>query len=362
MVWTITSLDPMTMEPTTDPNQGALPINYNGEGIATFTFNVNLKEPFPDGTEISNRVGIIFDLEEPVITDTWTNTIDAVKPTSHIESVEMVNDSLAFNFVSDDNRSGVWYHTLYYRNDSTDMQWQVKKPQIHENDFMLRFDDFQTTEYLVMAVDSAGNVEEKDMVAEYIYYYDGPGPASQTDNLSAGWNWWSTYVEMNGANGLEMLESSLGHNGLSIKSQSDFTDNYHQDMGDDYWYGSLENLQNEQGYLINVSEDCEVSLSGSAAIPMLHPITIQPNWNWLGYPVSVPQTVLGALAGFNPVGDDILKGQDDFASYYEGYGWYPDDFMLMPGQSYLYYSNAKESKTLVYAGGSRGWNASKVRK
>ena len=354
VVWTITSLDPMTMEPTTDPNQGALPINYNGEGIATFTFNVNLKEPFPDGTEISNRVGIIFDLEEPVITDTWTNTVDAVKPTSHIEEVTPVADSLSFSFVSEDNRSGVWYHSLYYRNDSTQMQWQVKKPQITENSLVLYFDDFQTTEYLVMAVDSAGNVEEKEMVAEYIYYYEGPGPASQTNSLTQGWNWWSTYVEMNNVDGLGMMQNSLGHNGLTIKSQNDFTDNYYQDMGEDYWYGSLENIQNEWGYLINVSAACNATMTGSAAIPALHPITIQPNWNWIGYPVAVPQTVANALAGFNPMPDDVVKGQSDFTSYYEGFGWYPDDFMLVPGQSYLYFSNANAGKTLTYASGSRG--------
>ena len=134
------------------------------------------------------------------------------------------------------------------------MQWQVKKPQITENSLMLFFDDFQTTEYLVMAVDSAGNVEEKEMVAEYTYYYEGPGPASQTNLLTQGWNWWSTYVEMNNVDGLGMLQNSLGHNGLTIKSQNDFTDNYYQDMGEDYWYGSLESIHNEQGYLINVAD------------------------------------------------------------------------------------------------------------
>ena len=188
VVWTITSLDPMTMEPTTDPNQGALPINYNGEGIATFTFNVNLKEPFPDGTEISNRVGIIFDLEEPVITDTWTNTVDAVKPISHIEEVTPVADSLSFSFISEDNRSGVWYHSLYYRNDSTDMQWQVRKAQIFEDGFVLHLEDLLTTEYLVIAVDSAGNREEKDMVAEYIYTASGLHFVTE-GNWSTASNW-----------------------------------------------------------------------------------------------------------------------------------------------------------------------------
>lgn len=188
VVWTITSLDPMTMEPTTDPNQGALPINYNGEGIATFTFNVNLKEPFPDGTEISNRVGIIFDLEEPVITDTWTNTVDAVKPTSHIEEVTPVADSLNFVFVSEDNRSGVWYHSLYYRNASTEQEWQVRKAQIFEDSFVLHLEDLLTTEYLVVAVDSAGNREDKDMVAEYIYTASGLHFVSE-GNWSTASNW-----------------------------------------------------------------------------------------------------------------------------------------------------------------------------
>ena len=352
--WTIQSLDPMTMEPTDDPNQGVLPVNYYGNGVGFIDYSINLKQAFADGTEISNRAGIIFDQEEVIMTPTWTNIIDAVKPTSHIEEVTPVADSLSFSFVSEDNRSGVWYHSLYYRNNSTDMQWQVKKPQITENSLMLFFDDFQTTEYLVMAVDSAGNVEEKEMVAEYTYYYEGPGPASQTNLLTQGWNWWSTYVEMNNVDGLGMLQNSLGHNGLTIKSQNDFTDNYYQDMGEDYWYGSLESIQNEQGYLINVADACGVTMTGSAAIPALHPITIQPNWNWIGYPVAVPQTVASALAGFNPMPDDVVKGQSDFTSYYEGFGWYPDDFMLVPGQSYLYFSNANAGKTLTYASGSRG--------
>ena len=188
VVWTITSLDPMTMEPTTDPNQGALPINYNGEGIATFTFNVNLKEPFPDGTEISNRVGIIFDLEEPVITDTWTNIVDAVKPISHIEEVTTMADSLNFVFVSQDNRSGVWYHSLYYRNASTEQEWQVRKAQIFEDSFVLHLEDLLTTEYLVIAVDSAGNREDKDMVAEYIYTASGLHFVTE-GNWSTASNW-----------------------------------------------------------------------------------------------------------------------------------------------------------------------------
>lgn len=353
VVWTITSLDPMTMEPTTDPNQGALPINYGGEGIATFTFNINLKEPFDDGTEISNRVGIIFDLEDPVITDTWTNIVDAVKPVSHIEEVTMVADSLNFSFVSSDNRSGVWCHKLYYRNEATEQQWQVKKAEIFGNSFRMPFDELYTTEYLVMAVDSAGNVEQKDMVAEYIHYYEGPGPVTQTDNLSQGWNWWSTYVEMDNADGLTMLENGLGNSGITIKTQDDFVENYYPMVGYDYWYGSLEEVQNEKGYQINVAENCNLTLSGETVTTNRHPIPIVQNWNWIGYPVAVPQNVATALSGFSSSSDDVLKGQFDFTTYYEGFGWYPDDFVLTPGQGYMYQSTSADNKTLVFGDGGR---------
>lgn len=352
--WTIQSLDPMTMEPTDDPNQGVLPVNYYGNGVGFIDYSIDIKEAFADGTEISNRAGIIFDQEDIIMTPIWTNTVDAVKPNSHIEEVIPNADTLNFIFASEDNRSGVWYHTVYYRNASTEMEWKVKKTQIFENNYLLVNDELMTTEFLVMATDSAGNREEKEMLAEYIFVYDGPGQVTQADALAQGWNWWSTYIEQNGQDGLADLENSLGHNGLTIKSQSDFTDNFYQDMGVDYWYGSLESVQNEQGYLINVAQPCNTSLTGIATNPTNHPITIRPNWNWIGYPVASPQAVTSALVSFTPSPDDVLKGQSDFTSYYEGYGWYPDDFTLVPGQSYLYCSNATVNKTLTYSGVSRG--------
>ena len=178
---------------------------------------------------------------------------------------------------------------------------------------------------------------------------------TQSTSLVSGWNWYSTYIEQNDIDGLAMLEESLGHNGLTIKSQNAFIDNYYQAIGEDYWYGSLESLSNEQGYLINVSTGCNVAMTGVPAKAVDHPITILPNWNWIGYPVASAQNVTSALSGFMPSADDVLKGQSDFASYYEGYGWYPDDFVLEPGRSYLYCSNAAGNRTLTYTEGSRGW-------
>ena len=43
-----------------------------------------------------------------------------------------------------------------------------------------------------------------------------------------------------------------------------------------------------------------------------------------------------------------MKSQNGFATYYDGYGWYPDDFTMNPGQGYLYLSNDDETKVLTY--------------
>lgn len=345
--WTISSLDPMTMEPTDNPYQGVLPVNYYGDGVGFIDYSVNLKQMFADGTEISNRAGIIFDNEDMIMTPTWTNIVDAVKPTSHIADVTQVADTLNFIFTSEDNRSGIWYHTLYYRNESTEMEWKVKKSQILENNYKMNLEDLQMTEYFVLATDSAGNKEDKDFLAEYIYSQDNV--TLQNNTLVQGWNWWSTYVEQSTMDGLTTVENALGNNGLTIKSQNEFTTNYYENMGYDYWYGGLEAIDNEHGYMINTNDQCNVRMLGTPAQPEEHPIAIGANWNWIGYPVGQQQLLTESLANtFQPESEDIMKSQSGFATYYPGYGWYPDDFVMTPGEGYLYKSNSTTNKTLTY--------------
>lgn len=176
---------------------------------------------------------------------------------------------------------------------------------------------------------------------------------TQSFSLFSGWNWWSTNIEQNGIDGLTMLENSLGHNGVTIKSQYDFMENYYQYYGEDFWFGSLEGITNEQGYLVDVTQDCSPSMTGVRANPSNHPITIQPNWNWIGYPVALQQSVASALAGYNASPDDLIKSHYEFATFYDGFGWFPDDLMMAPGQGYFYYSNATGNQTLTYGNGNR---------
>lgn len=188
-----------------------------------------------------------------------------------------------------------------------------------------------------------------------IVYGEEAGSATtmQSMQLKQGWNWWSTYIEQSNIDGLSMLENSLGHKGVTIKSQFDFVQNFYSDYGEDVWFGSLEGITNEQGYMIDVTEDCAPIMSGKRTKPTSHPITLQPNWNWIGYPVDSRQSVVSALSDFNASPEDLIKNQYEFSIYYDGFGWFPDDLVMNPGEGYLYYSNATGSQLLTYSNSRR---------
>lgn len=178
---------------------------------------------------------------------------------------------------------------------------------------------------------------------------------TQTSTLAGGWNWWSTPIEF-GDNGLELLENALGNNGLSINSQNASVTNWYSTLGYDYWWGDPMTLQNEVGYRIKVTNDCSISLTGAPVNPENHEITLVPNWNWIGYPVRTEQNLSAALGSFIPSADDIIKGQGWTSSYWDGFGWWPDNCVLTPGDSYMYKSNASNNRTLVFSN-SRSNNA-----
>ena len=178
--------------------------------------------------------------------------------------------------------------------------------------------------------------------------------AQETTTLDNGWTWWSTSIEMSGIDGLTMLEESLGHNGLTIKSANKFVQNYYPNTGYDYWFGQLtsDDFNNESSYMIQTSASCEVTMTGTYANPSDHPIQLYPNWTWIGYPCGFQQSAASAFASFTPTHNDLVKGQYAFSTYYDNYGWFPE-FSLTPGQGYMYQSLASDNRTLTFANGSK---------
>ena len=172
------------------------------------------------------------------------------------------------------------------------------------------------------------------------FFQDQPTEITQTTNLTSGWNWWSTYVEADDL--YDQLKTGLGANATQIKSSTSFV-NYFSGM----WIGGLNNINNESCYLIKANNACTLEMTGNQAVPANHPITINPNWNWIGYPNTGETTVANAFSNFTPSNGDQVKSQNAFATYY-GNMWIGGLNTITPGMGLLYKSNSTGAVTLVY--------------
>ena len=164
-LWTFTSLDPMTMEETTDSTLGFLPININGNGIGEVGFTIRRKANLADSSLITNYATIIFDHNEPVVTSTWVNILDTVSPISSIDSVIVADSIAVLNISTSDNLSGVWRYDVYAQY-GTNSEWNKVAENIPADSAFVKVQihDGLNTGFVSIAIDSAGNVEQKPML------------------------------------------------------------------------------------------------------------------------------------------------------------------------------------------------------
>ncbi|MGB7201051.1 MAG: CARDB domain-containing protein [Pyrinomonadaceae bacterium] len=110
--WSLQAIDPQTSEPPLDPFAGLLPPNnaeHDGEGYVIFT--VEARPNFPNRTAIENFATIVFDQNEPIVTNTATNLLDSVVPVSQIAPLPLTSDTPDFNlsWTSNDDADGSGY-------------------------------------------------------------------------------------------------------------------------------------------------------------------------------------------------------------------------------------------------------------
>lgn len=168
----------------------------------------------------------------------------------------------------------------------------------------------------------------------------------------AGTYWISFYIETS----LEELCNALGSNGTKISTSTDDTGSenlvleYNTETGS--WSGSLTEIDPLRMYMVTVSAPCTISLKGKMLDTEKSAITLNPGWNWIGYPSDKEISLSEAFVHLNARINDQLKAQSDTATYYgSSMGWYGGVGTLIPGQGYMYKNNSKEIKTLVFSTG-----------
>ncbi|MEP7076028.1 MAG: carboxypeptidase-like regulatory domain-containing protein, partial [Acidobacteriota bacterium] len=116
ITWIFHSIDPFTRQAPTDALAGFLPPNVLGtEGAGKVMFTVSPKTSLTLGTEIRNRARITFDLNPPIDTNEWVNTIDDSEPASQVSSLPPTEANVAFpvTWSGTDTGSGIADYSIY---------------------------------------------------------------------------------------------------------------------------------------------------------------------------------------------------------------------------------------------------------
>ena len=154
---------------------------------------------------------------------------------------------------------------------------------------------------------------------------------TQTIDLVQGAKWISFYVQTT----LEELQTALGTNGITIITSYDgdtkLTSTYNSETNT--WSGDLTELDFTKMYKITCSTDCSITLSGKMVENIS--ITLNPGWNWIGYPLTHETSIETVFTNVAEDGDQV-KTRTGFTMYSHGY-WNGDIMTLEPGQGYQYY-------------------------
>ena len=78
-------------------------------------------------------------------------------------------------------------------------------------------------------------------------------------------------------------------------------------------------------------------------------ISLDPGWNWIGYPNAEAMDVATALGDFIPMQGDIIKSQGSGQAVYNNGRWLGRLTYFIPGRGYMYYSARTEYVEFVFA-------------
>lgn len=171
---------------------------------------------------------------------------------------------------------------------------------------------------------------------------------TQTIALSAGWNWFSTYLDINFDQLKAVLVTALPGTNIIVKSK---TQNTAYNPVTNQWRGLLISLNVSQMYKVYVSADCEITLVGIPIDPTTHLVSINNGVNWIAFPLRESMFVTDAFAGF-PIDGDVVKSKMNNTRYINGI-WRGGLNTLVPGQGYMYISNAQETRILTFPVGTK---------
>ena len=178
-----------------------------------------------------------------------------------------------------------------------------------------------------------------------VSFFTTPVSADVEESIefSAGWNWFSSYVEYP-ENAIELLEASIA--ATNTEATIKYVSNFNQ-LSSGNWIGGL-TLENELMYMASIATPFTHVFEGPLANPADHPINLASGWSWISFLSPNQMSVSQALSGLTPADGDQIKSPTGFSTYKEATGeWIGGLQVLDPSHGYQYFNNAS-AQTLIY--------------
>jgi hypothetical protein len=160
ITWQLSSIDPATGLPPEDPLVGFLPPNVNPpEGEGSVIFTLMPKQSLPTGTQMRNKATIVFDVNPPIDTPEWFNTLDNTRPASQVLPLasSQLSPTFELEWSGTDTHSGLKDYTIYVSdNNDTYTPWLASVTSTTEIFTGL---PGHTYRFYSVARDNTGNIE-----------------------------------------------------------------------------------------------------------------------------------------------------------------------------------------------------------
>jgi len=173
--------------------------------------------------------------------------------------------------------------------------------------------------------------------------------------LKRGWNWMSLYVRpADGKNTPDVVFGDKLGASAQVKSKTTFAQ-----RSSSIWFANESNplvMQPGEMYKVQSGNDADISLVGQTLTPSAQPLTIVPNYNWIGYNANFRASLADAFADLGPADGDVVRSKTAFAIY-DSNEWVGTLTQLVPGEGYVYYNSTGETRTFRYPDATMQRNA-----
>ena len=175
------------------------------------------------------------------------------------------------------------------------------------------------------------------------YVLNATNAVEQQFSLHQGWQWLSFSVTPVDAT-VAGTFAPVAATARMLKNQTQFAVPAADSLA---WTGDLDKLSVKEMYMLYMEQPADFSVKGEQVNTATTPVTLNKGWTWLGYTPIYAASPLYALAPAAPVTGDIVKGQNGFAMY-QDYEWIGSLEVMEPGQGYIYFSAADDSRQFGY--------------